>query len=152
MCPDPAGVEPQRFVAESFDDAQRVRDEEDGLAAAPELGELVEALVGEAFVTDRQHLVDQQQVGIDVDGDGKAEPHVHAGRVGLDRSIDEVLELGEFDNLVEAVGDFALGQAEHDAVDEYVLAAGDLGMEAGTELDQRRNPARARLRFRSSAW
>ena len=34
-----------------------------------------------------------------------------------------------------------LRQAEHDAVDEDVLAAGDLGMEAGAELDQRRDAA-----------
>ncbi len=33
--------------------------------------------------------------------------------------------------------DLALGQAEHDAVDEDVLAAGNLGMEAGAELDER---------------
>ena len=33
--------------------------------------------------------------------------------------------------------DLALRQAEHDAVDEHVLAAGDLGMKAGAELDQR---------------
>ena len=37
--------------------------------------------------------------------------------------------------------DLALGQAEHDAVDEDVLAAGDLRMEAGAELDQRGDPA-----------
>ena len=37
--------------------------------------------------------------------------------------------------------DLALGQAEHDAVDEDVLAAGDLGMKAGAELDQRGDAA-----------
>jgi hypothetical protein len=47
--------------------------------------------VREALVADRQHLVDQQHVGIDVDGHGEAEAHVHAGRVGLDRRVDEVL-------------------------------------------------------------
>ena len=34
-----------------------------------------------------------------------------------------------------------LRQAEHDAVDEDVLPAGDLRMEAGAQLDQRRDPA-----------
>ena len=51
------------------------------------------------------------------------------------------LQLGELDDLVEALCDLALGQAEHDAVDEDVLAAGDLRMEAGAELDQRRDAA-----------
>ena len=77
-------------------------DEQDGLAAPPELGELVEALVRERLVADGQHLVDQQHVGIDVDGHGEAEAHVHARRVGLHRRVDEVLQLGELDDLVEA--------------------------------------------------
>ena len=118
-----------------------MRDEEDRLAAALELGELVEALVGEAFVADGEHFVDQQHLGIDVDRDGEAEPHVHAGGVGLHRRVDELLHLGELDDLVEALVIFRLGQAEHDAVDEDVLAPGDLGMEAGAELDQRRDPS-----------
>ena len=88
--------------------AERVGDEQDGLAAAPELRELVEALVREALVADGEHLVDQQHVGIDVNRHGEAQPHVHARRVGLDRRIDEVLELGELDDLVEPLADLAL--------------------------------------------
>ena len=63
------------------------------------------------------------------------------GRVGLDRRVDELAQLGEVDDLVEALLHLALCQAKHDAVDEDVLAAGDLGMEAGTELDQRGDAA-----------
>ena len=82
--------------------------EQDRLAAAPELGELVEALVRESLVADRQHFVDEQHVGIDVDRDGEAEPHVHARRIGLDRRVDELPQLGELDDLVEALLDLAL--------------------------------------------
>ena len=128
-----------------------MRHQQDGLVAAPELRELVEALVREAFVADGQHFVDQQHVGIDVDGHGEAEPHVHARRVGLHRRVDELPQLRELDDLVEAPLDLALRQAEHDAVDEDVLAAGDLRVEAGAELDERRNATVARARCRSSA-
>ncbi len=81
---------------------ERMRHEQDRLAAALELRELVEALVGEALVADRQHFVDEQHVGIDVDRDGKPEAHVHAGRIRLHRRIDELFHLGELDDLVEA--------------------------------------------------
>ena len=131
-----AAVEPERLVAEALDQAERVRDEQDRLAAPLELGELVEALVGEALVADREHLVHEQHVGIDVDRHRETEAHVHAGRVGLDRRVDELLELGELDDLVEAARDLLLRQAEHDAVDEDVLAAGDL-------RDESRRPARS---------
>ena len=106
-----ARVEPQRFVAETLDHAERVRDEQDRLAAPLELGELVEALVREAFVADGEDLVDEQHLRIDVDRDRESEAHVHAGRVGLHRRVDEVLHLGELDDLVEALGDLALRRA-----------------------------------------
>jgi hypothetical protein len=41
------------------------------------------------------------------------------------------------DDLVETSRDLALGQAQHHPVDEHVLATGDLGVEAGAELDER---------------
>ena len=129
-----------------------MRHQQDRLAAPPELRELVEALVGEAFVADRQHLVDQQHIRIDVDRDREAKPHVHAGRIRLDRRVDELRELGEVDDFVEARAAISrLRQAEHDAVDEDVLASGDLGMKAGAELDERGDAAvdrdRAARRF-----
>ena len=114
-----------------------MRHEQDRLPAPAELSELVEALVREAFVADREHLVDQQDVWVDVNCHGESEPHVHARGVRLDRRVDEVPQLGEVHDFVEALTDFALRQAEHDAVDEDVLAAGDLRVKAGAELDER---------------
>ena len=134
-------IHPERVVAESLDQAERVCDEENRLAAALELGKFVQTLVREAFVADREHFVDEQHVGIDMDGDGKPEPHVHAGRVRLDGRIDEVFHLRKVNDLVEAACDFALGQPEHDAVDEDILTAGDLRMKPGAELDEGRDAA-----------
>ena len=85
-----------------------MRDEENRLAAAPELRELVEALVREALVADREHLVHEQHVGIDVDRHREAQTHVHARRIRLDRRVDELAQLGELHDLVEALLDFAL--------------------------------------------
>jgi hypothetical protein len=98
-----------------LDHAERMRHEEDRLAPALELTELVEALVREPFVADGEDLVDQQHLGIDVNRHRETEAHVHARRVGLHRRVDEILHLGELDNLVEALAHLALGQAEHDA-------------------------------------
>ena len=108
--------------------------------------------MGEAFVADGEHFVDEQHVRVDVDRDREAEPHVHPGRVGLDRRVDELLQLGELDDLVEAARDLLLRQPEHDAVDEDVLAAGDLGVEAGAELDEGGDAAAHHELSRRSAW
>ena len=76
-----------------------------------QLGELLDAAALELGVADREHLVDEQDVGIDVDRDGEAEPHVHARRVVLHRRVDELLEPGELDDLVEARVELLLARA-----------------------------------------
>ena len=82
-------------------------DDQDGLAAPPELADLVQALAGEGLVAHGQDLVDEQHVGVHVDGHGEAEPRVHARGVGLDGGVDEALELREVHDLVEALLDLA---------------------------------------------
>src|SRR5205823_5533899 len=101
-----------------------MRHQQNGFSPTLELGELVEALVCEGFVTDGEHFVDEQYVGIDVYRHGEAEAHVHAGGVRLHWRIDELAELGKIDDFVEARLDVLLRQAEHDSVDEDVLASG----------------------------
>jgi hypothetical protein len=70
-------------------------------------------------------------------GDGKAEPHDHAGRIGLDRLVDELVELGEPDDRRQALAHLLLAEAEQGGVEGDVAAAGELGMEGGAELEDR---------------
>ena len=114
----------------------RVGHEQDGAPLLLELLDPVEALALEALVAHGQHLVDHQDVGVDVHGHGEAEPHVHARGVELHRPVDELLELGEVDDGVEGLVDLALGHAEQRAVEVDVLPAGQVLLEA-------RHPARA---------
>ena len=100
-----------------------MRHEQNRFSPALELAEFVQALVGEALIAHGEHLVHEQHVGVDVNGHRKPEAHIHARRVGLHRRVDELLQFGELDDLIEPLGDLALRQAQHDAVDEHVLAA-----------------------------
>src|SRR3712207_7731041 len=47
----------------------------------------------EGGVAHREHLVDEQQVGVDVDHDGEGEADLHPRRVVLQREVLELLEL-----------------------------------------------------------
>ena len=131
-----------RAVAEPLDRLRVVRDEEDRAAAVLELGDLAEALALELLVADGEHLVEQQHVGLDVRGDREAEPHVHPRRVRAHRQVDELLELGERDDLVHHLAHARPREAVDRAVQVDVLAAGEVGVEAGAELEQRRDAAR----------
>ncbi len=95
----------------------------------------------EADVADRQHLVDEQHVGVDVRGHGEAEAGVHAAGVLLHGRVDVGAELGEVDDLLEARAHLGARQAKDHPVEQDVLATGQLAMEAGAEVDQRGNAA-----------
>ena len=136
-CRGRAVIEPHSAIAEIPHLIELMRDEDQRHAAILHLLNLGDAFLRKLFVADRQDLIDQQNLGIDVHGHGESEPDVHARRVGLHRLIDEFADARELDDRVEALLDLALGKAEHDAVDDDVLAAGDLGMKPCAQFDQR---------------
>ena len=99
-----AVLEVDAAAAERLDHRHVVADEEDGPARGGDLVHLAEALALERGVADGQHLVDDQDLGLEVRGDREGQPHVHAARVALDRRVEELLDLRERDDLVEAAG------------------------------------------------
>src|SRR5689334_11255774 len=68
--------------------------------------------------------------------DGECEAHVHAARVVLDSCVEELRHLRELDYLVEALADLCALHPQDRAVEEDVLAPGQLRVEAGSHLQQ----------------
>ena len=73
-------------------------------ARAAELLHAAEAPPLELGVADREHLVDEQDLRLEMGGDRERQPHVHAARVALHRRVDELLDPGELDDRVVARG------------------------------------------------
>ena len=138
---DSAAREQHRAVAETLHGRGVVGDEEDRAALLLERGNHAEALPLEALVTDREHLVEQEQVRLEERGDREPEPHRHPGRVRAHRPVDRVLDLRERDDLVEPLADPRPCQALQHAVELDVLAPREVGVESGAELEQRADPA-----------
>ena len=134
-----AVVQQHRPMAEHLHRGHVVRHQDDRPAGAAPLPEDVHALLRERGVPDREDLVDQHDVGVGLDRHGEREADHHPRRVVLELEVDEVLELGELEHLVEAAAGLAQRQAHQDAVEDAVLARGELGVEADAELDERRD-------------
>ena len=96
-----------------------------------------EAAALELGVAHREHLVHDQDVGLDMSCDGEGKPQVHPRRVPLERRVEEAFDAGKLDDVVEPPPDLATRQPENDAVQIDVLASRQLGMESGPHLEQR---------------
>ena len=118
-----------------------MRHQEDARAALAEPVHPLAALPLELHVADREHLVEEEDVRVDVGGDGEAEARDHPGGVGAQRRVEKLLDPREVDDLREAARHIATGMAEDRAVQEDVLAAGELRVEAGADLQQGGDPA-----------
>lgn len=134
-------VHPDDPLAELLHAAQVVADEQHG--GPRTLGDLLHALDafgGEVGVAGPQHLVDNQDLGFDGGRGGEGQAGVHARGVGLDRLVDEVAQLGEFDDLLLLGPNDRRGQALVGQRGPDVVAAAEFGMEAGAQLKQGLNP------------
>ena len=72
-----------------------------------------------------------------MDGDAEAEARVQPRRIALHRRVDQPRDVGEINDPIELPIDVAPRQAEQAAAEVHVLAAGQLRMEPGAQLDQR---------------
>ncbi len=144
----PLLVEPERPVAEVPDEVELMGHDQERDPPELHLLDLRDALLRELLVADGEDFVDQENVGIDVDGDREPEADVHARGVGLDRLVEVRADVRELDDPVEALVDLAAREAEHDPVDVDVLAPADLGVKARSQLDERRDPSVHQTRSR----
>ena len=120
-----------------------MRDEDERLARALELARTSRGPVRERLVADREHLVDEEHVGIAVRGDREAEPHGHSGRVGLHGRVEELLDAGKpHDRRRTGPRSRCFDRPSSRPVISMFSRPGDLRVESGAELEQRGEAAR----------
>ena len=133
---DPTAADQHRAVAVFLHGPHLVGDQDNRLARQFHLTEGVGALLLEGGIADGQYLIDQQDVGVDLQHQREGEPHEHPRGVVLQLQVDEVPEFGEVDHGVEAVARFLRGEAHHHPVEDDVVAGGEVEVEADPELDE----------------
>jgi hypothetical protein len=129
-------LDPQRAIAHLADLRVAVRDEHDRGAAVDAPAQRGAGFFLELEIADREHLVDQQHVGLDLDRDRKAQAHDHAGRVARDRLVEKVAQLGKLEDRRQPPHDLAPAQAEHEPGQHRIVAPGQVRHEAQCERQQ----------------
>ncbi len=95
-------VEPEDLVAHLLDGAEIVGHEEDRDSRVAEGLQPFLALDSEARIAHREDLVEKQDLCIDRGRHREGEPGDHPRRVGSDGLIDELVEIGERDDLLRS--------------------------------------------------
>src|SRR5665213_310784 len=95
-----------------------------------------EGLVLETKISNGEHFVDNEDIWINMSGDGESESGVHATGIALDGGIYEILDLGKLDDLVELASDVHALHPHDGALEEDVLPSGEVGVESRSDLDE----------------
>ena len=132
-----SSLQQHRAVAEAVQRTHVVRYKHDRSPLVAHSVEDVKALLLKGGVADGEHLIDEQDVGVDLDRDRECQPDVHAGGVVLELQLLELAQFGEVDHLVDAPTRLTRGEAHHDAVQHDVVACREVLVEADAELDER---------------
>ncbi|HVB58285.1 MAG TPA: hypothetical protein VNE63_17900 [Candidatus Acidoferrales bacterium] len=111
-------------------------DKNNGAAGAGDVLHFAEAFFLEGGVADGEDFVDEEDFRFEVRGDSEGQAHAHAAAVMLKGRVDEALDFGKGDNLVEFADDFGFAHAEDGAAEENVFAAGKLRMKAGADFEK----------------
>ncbi len=129
------GLEHAHAPADRLDRSARVRDEDDGASGGKKPLECGHALALKLLVADGKNFVEQENLRIEVRRNGKPQAHVHSRRVVLDRDVHEVLKPRVRHHLVVDGERLCAREAVNRRIQQHVLLAGELRMEAGAELD-----------------
>src|SRR4030095_14808905 len=93
---------------------------------------LVEAFPLERCIADGQHLIDHEDLGLQVSSHGERQSHVHPAAIPFHWRVKEPLYLGEAHDLVELPPDLEAAHSEDCAIEIDVLSTSQLGAAPGS--------------------
>ena len=130
-------IEQQGPSADSFHGREVMRNQQNGFAGVSQFFNAFKAPRLECYVTNRENLVQQQNIGVEVSGDGEAQSHEHARRILLHWRIERIANFSEFDNARQLGRDLPVAHSHDRAVEKYVFTPGEIRLKTGADLNQR---------------
>lgn len=118
-----------------------VRHIENGLSRSAELADAPETLVDKTRITNRQCLIDDKDIGVDVHSGRKSDTRIHAGRVGSHRLLKKLAYIRKHLDIAHARFHLAPAEAHQRPIHHDVFAPGEVRVEPGSEFEQRGNLA-----------
>ena len=94
----------------------------------------IETLFLKNGIAHRQHLIENDNLRIQMGGDRKRQPHVHPAGIVFHRYMDEFFQAGEIDNAIESFANLLSRQPEHRSVEKNVVSSGELRVKSSADF------------------
>ena len=125
--------------AERFDRGGIVTHEKHGAPRARNLADFAQAFLLKGRVADGEHLIDQQNLRLQMRGHREGKPHAHPDGITLHGCVDEFLDAGKRHDFIELPRDLGARHAEDRAVQEDVVASREIHVKTRPDFQQRRD-------------
>src|SRR5262249_35092973 len=110
-------VQHDRAFRKSLNRSEIVAHEQNSTAAALCYFRIFTKTLGmKRCIPDRQYLINNKDFRLQVRGNGKCQPDIHAAAVALHGRIKKPIHLREGDNLIKLLSNFLLGHPQNSAV------------------------------------
>src|ERR1700730_7018766 len=134
---DPAVCDPHAARAQILDRRHVVGYEQHGPPPTTHIVHGTDTFLLEYRVANRQHLIDDEHVRLEVRGHRETEPRAHAARIVLDGCVDETRHARELNDRLELGIDLLLLHPHDGTVQKDVFAPGQFLVEPGADFQQR---------------
>src|SRR6185295_9746835 len=118
------------------DRTEIMTDEQHGSSRTRHIAHLPQTLLLKRRITNRQHFIHDQDLRLEMRGHREREPHVHARREMLHRSVDKFFNLSEVDDLIKLPPDLFMTYPEYRAVEINVFSRRQLRMKTRANFEQ----------------
>ncbi len=133
-----AVLEPHGDLAHPSHVRHSMTDQNRGVSFIDNLFHAIEAFLLEHRISYRQHFVENDNLRIQVGRDRKGQSNIHPAGVIFHWNIDELLQSGEFHDLIEPFAHFFSGKPKHGSVQVNVIPTGKFGMKTGPNFQETR--------------
>ena len=93
----------------------------------------------EKYITNRQCLIYNQDLRIDIDGNCKGKTYKHTAGIGFHRLMDIISDICKSKDIIQLCVDLFLRKADHGTVQIHILKPGIFHIKTGSQFQKGRN-------------
>ena len=119
-------------VADLFHETEGMTDDNNSTRRFDKIQDPFFALFSELWITDPEHLIDEENLWFDRACDGQTQAGLHARRIGSEGFLDELTQFAEGEDICQHAIHRLLRVSEYAPVEVHIFSAGEIWIQTNT--------------------